>query len=190
MVDTIFLVVSAGIGAFGGAYLKTKGQHLATQENFDNIRDQLRKTTLDAEEIKLTLASKGWLNQQHWNIQEQHYVNLLTHLTRFKLSLQDRNDYYDEPGSQFDETRAHSEHFQQLAKIGSDSYQAIRELIGPASIFLSSESMEALNELTHSHWGVAEYSACTADYVSKTLTLVEKAQSTIVAQAKKELTQS
>lgn len=51
-------------GAYFGSYIKRKAEDRATQENFDNLREQLRKTTQDTEEIKITLSRKNWFTQQ------------------------------------------------------------------------------------------------------------------------------
>ena len=177
-------------GAYFGSYIKRKAEDRATQENFDKLREQLRKTTLDTEEIKITLSRKNWLTQQQWAIREQHYMSLLAHLTKLKLSLQDRDSYYMEPGSEHDRSRSEGKHFQGLARVGHESYQAIRELIGPASVFLSGKAIESLEKLVRDHWSVAEFSACTAEYVSEALKLVEVAQSAVLAEARNELTKS
>lgn len=178
------------VGAYYGSYIKRKAEDRATQENFDKLREQLRITTQDTEEIKITLSRNIWLNQQHWAIREQHYMSLLTHLTKLKLSLQDRDSYYMEPGSEYDSSRSEGEHFQELARVGHESYQAIRELIGPASVFLSDKAIESLEQLVHDHWSVAEFSVCTAEYVSEAFELVNIAQLAVLAEARNELTKS
>lgn len=177
-------------GAYIGSYAKRKAEDRAIQENFDSLREQLRKTTQDTEEIKTTLSRKKWVTQQHWAIREQHYMNLLRHLTKLEMSLQDRASYYMEPGSEYNEACAQGEHFQELARVGHESYQAIRELIGPASVFLSSKAIDSLEQLVRDHWNVAEFSACTKEYVSEALELVKTAQLAVLAEARNELTQS
>ncbi|VWX36527.1 conserved hypothetical protein [Limnobacter sp. 130] len=186
----VFTLILSMTGAYFGAYLKRKAEDRATQENFDKLRDQLRKTTQDTEEIKTTLSRKNWLTQQQWAIREQHYMSLLSHLMKLSLSLEDRNSYYMEPGSEHDRTRSQGEHFKELSRVGYESYQAIRELIGPASVFLSDKAIESLEQLVRDHWGAAEFSAGTAEYVSKALKLVEIAQSAVLAEARNELTHS
>jgi hypothetical protein len=177
-------------GAYVGAYIKRKAEDRANQENFDRLREQLRRTTQDTEEIKTSLTRKSWLTQQQWAIREQHYMRLLSHLMKLKLSLQDRKSYYMEPGSEHDENLSAGEHFQNLAAVGHESYQAIRELMGPASVFLSSTAIESLEQLVRDHWGIAEFSMCTAEYVAEALKLVEVAQSVVLAEARNELIRS
>lgn len=175
------------VGAYVGSYAKRKAEDRATQENFDKLREQLLKTTQDTEEIKEALSRKNWLTQQQWAIREQHYMSLLSHLMKLKLSFEDRSDYYMEPGSEHDETRSKGEHFQKLAHVGHESYQAIRELIGPASVFLSNKAIKSLEQLVRDHWSVAEFSSCTAEYVSESLGLVEAAQAAVLSEARNEL---
>lgn len=168
-------------------YLNEKGKNLATREDFNTLLEQLKKTTKETESIKVELCSRHWLNQQQWSIREEYYMDLLSNLTKLKLSLQDRNDYYVEPGSEHDDSHAESEHFKELSRIGYDSFRAVRELIGPASVFLSSRAIEALEELVREHWHATEFSVCTADYVSSALKLVDAAYSAVLAEAKEGL---
>lgn len=174
-------------GAYFGSYIRQKGETRANNENFDDLREQLRKTTHDTEFIKNSLSGRTWLTQQQWEIRETHYVGLLTHLTKLKLSLQDRYAKYSSPGSEYDQEISETPHFQRLERIGSEAYQAIRELIGPASIFLSAKAIDALEALVREHWDVAEHSICTADYVATALKLVRVAQEAVLVEARKDL---
>src|SRR5687767_1914278 len=79
----VLALVGAGVGAFGGAYLRKRGADHATQENFTAIREQLKTTTRDTEEIKQQLSGRGWRSQQQWSAREQYYSKLLTHLHHF-----------------------------------------------------------------------------------------------------------
>jgi hypothetical protein len=175
------------LGAYLGSYIKRKAEDRAAQENFDALRAQLRKTTEDTEEIKANLSGRNWLSQQQWSIREQRYSELLSHLTKLRLSLQDRGDYFMEPWPAYDQSSKEGEHFKELARRGYESYQAIRELIGPASVFLSANAIDALEELVREHWSVAEFSICTADYVTSALKLVDAAHAAVLTEARSEL---
>ena len=48
----LLALASAGIGAFVGAYLKRRGENLATREDFDDLLQQIKAQTKATEEIK------------------------------------------------------------------------------------------------------------------------------------------
>jgi hypothetical protein len=175
------------VGAYFGSYIKRKAEDRAAQENYEKLREQLRKTTLDTEEIKTTLLRKNWLTQQQWELRERHYAALLTQLTKLRLSLKDRASYFIEPGSEHDPKRSEGEHFRKLSEIGSESYQTLCELIGPASIFLSNTAIGSLENLMREHWHVTEFSVCDAEYVEQSLRLVDVAYKAVLSEAKAEL---
>jgi hypothetical protein len=175
------------VAAYLGAYFKRKAEKKADHEEFETIRQQLIKTTHDTEEIKNNLSGKNWLNQQQWAIREKYYLGLLAHLTKLRLSLVDREVRFDQPGSEYDNTIDETDHFKRLRHIGDEAHQAIRDLIGPAAVFLSEETIKQLEQLDRDYWNAAEDSVCTADYTTKARKLVDAAQAAVLAEAKKDL---
>lgn len=169
------------------AYLNAKGRNFATREDFNKLLEQVKRTTEETESIKSELARRHWLNQQQWIIRESHYTDLLSDLTKLRLSLEDRSNYYMEPGSERDAGRTENQHFRELCRVGQESLGAVREQIGPASVFLSDKTIAALETLVHEHWNVAEFSVCTADYISSALQLVDTAYSAVLSEARAEL---
>jgi hypothetical protein len=178
------------IGAFIGSYLQKKGKNHATKEDFNELLLQVRRTTHATEQIKTTLSSRAWLSQQQWVIREQHYENLLKHLTLVKNALEDQESYYLRPGSERDDSIPDRPAFQELSRVTHESYQILRSLIGPASIFLSTAAVHALESMVHSHWAVGENSSCTAEYVSEFLKLTNAAHSAVLTEARNELAQA
>jgi hypothetical protein len=51
-------IIAAGIGAWLGSYLKSKGEHLATKEDFDELIRQVSAQTKATETIKAEVAEK------------------------------------------------------------------------------------------------------------------------------------
>lgn len=168
-------------------YLSEKGKNLATREDFEALLEQLRQATNTTESIKVELSSRHWLNQQQWSIREKHYADLLAHLAKLRLSLQDQDSYYMRPGSAYDSSISENKHFKELSRIGYESLCAIREQVGPASVFLSDKTIETLEVLVREHGNLAESSICTAEYVSSTLDVVNAAYSAVLAEARNEL---
>lgn len=181
------VAILALAGAYFGAYIRRKAEDRATRENFEVLRDQLQKTTRDTEEIKNALFRRAWLTQQQWNIRERFYAELVTSLALLKLSLEDRKEYFDQPGSEHRVEIEEREHFKRLVQQGADAFSKIREQIGPASIFLSDKTIKALETLVSEEWHVSMDTVCTADYVSTFHPCVEKAYTEILAEARHEL---
>ena len=179
---TLFLA-----GAYFGAYFRRKAEDRASSENFETLRGQLQRTTRDTEEIKNALSRKAWVTQQQWNIRERIYSDLVTNLALLKLSIEDRKEYFSEPGSEYSGDVEGTEHFKRLLQQGTSSFSKLRESIGPASIFLSGKTILALEELISDQWNIAMDALCAADYVTTFLPAVEKAYSLVLAEAKHEL---
>lgn len=189
---TVAAVVAVAVGSlllryWVPGYLSEKGKNLATREDFAVLLDQQKQTTKETENIRTGLLSRNWLIQQHWSFREKYYMGLLEHLTILQITLVDRNQYYLEPGSEHEEKHADTEHFQELTLRGSKSYLTVRELVGPASIFLSKQSVAALQEFISGYGLVAEFSACRAEYLDSALKLVDVAYSAVLEEAKNDL---
>ena len=181
-------IAGSGIGAFLASYLRRKGEDQATRENFAAIRTQLQTTTRDTEEIKQFLSGEAWRSQRQWSAREQYYGRLLTHLHHFRMALEDLADYYLEPGAEHTPDHKQGEHFRKLMVVSGESYREVQKLLGPAALFLSSEAVESLHELTTKHWDLRNFGAvCTADYVHSAEVLASSAYSNVLHEAKKHL---
>lgn len=137
--------------------------------------------------LTVGIQFRHWLTQQRWNNRERHYMDLLSNLNRLKLSLEDRDDYYAQPGSEHIASLSEGEHFQLLSRIGYEALKAVREQVGPASVFLSPKAIAALEKLVTENWHASEGSVCTADYIRSTLPLAAAAYSAVLEEAKQEL---
>src|SRR6476619_6060836 len=65
LVIVAVMALVAGLAAFIGAFLKTKGEHFATKRDFDELHKQLRANTELVETIKSEVAQKDWA-QREW----------------------------------------------------------------------------------------------------------------------------
>lgn len=114
-------------------------------------------------------------------------MGILEHLTILNSTLLDRKDYCLESGSEYNDKPTDTEHFRELTLRGSESYRTVRELVGPASVFLSDKSTSALRGLISEYWNVAQFSSCTAEYLDSSLKLVDVAYSAVLEEAKNDL---
>jgi uncharacterized membrane-anchored protein YhcB (DUF1043 family) len=184
----VLAVISAGAGAFFGAYLQKRGEDQAIRENFAAIRDQLKTTTRDTEEIKQQLNNHLWRSQQLWSERMRYYSDLLSHLHQFRMVLDDLSDYFLEPGGEFlpDETRG--DHFKRLQIDASSSCKEVEKLLGSAALFLSPQALSSLKKLIADHWGLVNIEAInTAEYVDGAHKLSAIAYDQVLNEAKAQL---
>src|SRR2546423_13814650 len=63
--------ITAGLGAYLGSYLRTKGQNLATHEDIDKLVDQVRAVTTATKEIESKISKKAWDRQRRWELKRE-----------------------------------------------------------------------------------------------------------------------
>lgn len=64
-------IVGSGVGSFLGAYLKKKGENLATQEDVDKIVSQVAAVTRTTKEIESKIDSATWDRQKQWELRRE-----------------------------------------------------------------------------------------------------------------------
>jgi len=140
--------------------------------------------------ITVWLQAKQWFQQQRWARREQHYLNLMGSLTELKVSLEDRCEYFIEPGSEYSTSIAEGGNFRSLVNTGARAFKSLRHQIGPASVFLSQGAVSALNELVTEEWGAGFDSVNQKEYSERTLQIVIKVHSIILEEARRHLADS
>src|SRR5205823_4462829 len=66
----ILPLVGGWAGSFLGAYLKTKGENLATHEDIDKLVTQVSAVTQATKEIEAKISSDIWERQKKWEIKK------------------------------------------------------------------------------------------------------------------------
>lgn len=69
--------LSAGVGAYVGGYLKTKGTNLATHEDIDKVVEQVRAVTQTAKEIEAKISDAVWDRQRRWEMKRDALFSAL-----------------------------------------------------------------------------------------------------------------
>src|SRR5271155_3103012 len=72
--------IVAGIGAYIGAYLKKKGENLATHEDFQKLLAELKVTTEATKVIEARISIGVWSQQQRWDVQKTALLESLKEL--------------------------------------------------------------------------------------------------------------
>jgi len=66
-VNAAIMVLAAGFAAWGGSFLKTKGQNFATKRDFDELQKQISANTKLVETIKSEVSQRDWA-QREWAV--------------------------------------------------------------------------------------------------------------------------
>jgi hypothetical protein len=184
----VLALIGAAGGAYFGSYLRRRGEDRAVREGFAEIREQLKVTTRDTEEIKQHLSGRAWRSQQEWSARERYYSQLLTHLHRFILALDELFDHYIEPGSEHTPDAEHGDRFHTLRTDASLAYSEVEKLLGPSALYLAPSAVRALENLFKRHWNLATFEAvCTADYVAGAQVLAKQAYDQVLSEAQNHL---
>lgn len=184
----ILYLIASVIGIFVGAYLLKRAGHLATKEDFSDLRAQLQITTKDAEEIKQQLSRHTWVDQQQWSARELYYGKLLTHLHNFSIALDGLSGYYMEPGSEYTRDSDQGAHFHRLKDNAGEAFNEIQKLVGPAALYLSQTTVKSLSDMLSKHWEIVEFEvSCTAQYVELAQPLVTSTYDLVLSDAKHHL---
>lgn len=61
-------LIGAFVGSFLGAYLKTKGENLATHEDLDKLIKQMEATTNATKAIEARISNEVWDRQRQWEM--------------------------------------------------------------------------------------------------------------------------
>lgn len=188
----LLVPIFSGLFAYFGAYLKRKGEDKASDEKFNAILKELRQTTNVTESIKQSLSNRTWLLQQQWAIREQKYAELLKYLTKFRVAIHEQQEYFTEPYDPHDakwmQSISENSNFQTLGQRIIEADEVLRELIGPASIFLSDKTIAALNQMQSDNYGIANFSAQhLGEYVEETRKVVDAAYDAVLQEARSEL---
>ena len=91
----LFLLITAlfaGIGAYFGKYLSTKGANLATREDFNSLQEQLRVSTLLVESVKSEIARTDWVAREWAALRIKKIEELTTTLHACEAYLRTKRD--------------------------------------------------------------------------------------------------
>ena len=67
-------ILSAGVGAYVGAYLKKKGENNATKEDFNDLKEQTRQLTHATKEIEAKIDDQVWNRQRQWEMKKEIFI--------------------------------------------------------------------------------------------------------------------
>jgi len=87
----LLTVLSAGIAAFVGAYLKQKAQNLATHEDIQNLVQQVEATTAATKAIEGRISDEFWNKQRVWEMKRDISLGLLANARLMQEAISELN---------------------------------------------------------------------------------------------------
>jgi len=88
----ISTAVAAGLAAWFGSFLKTKGQNFATKQDFDELLKQQRATAEAVETIKSDVAQRDWAQREWTNLRRLKLEALLDRMHECEVDLDRRRN--------------------------------------------------------------------------------------------------
>jgi len=79
-VQTLLMLVAAALGPFLVEYFKTRGKHLATKADFDEVLSQVRANTELVETVRAEVSQKDWARREWTNLRRIKLEELLNQM--------------------------------------------------------------------------------------------------------------
>ena len=76
-------------GAYFGAYLRQKGENLATHEDINKLVDQVRAVTQATKEIESKISNDVWDRQKRWEIKRDAVFEMVREMGSLEVALGD-----------------------------------------------------------------------------------------------------
>jgi hypothetical protein len=64
-------LISSGVGAYVGSYLREKAKNLARREDIETVRDEVRVVTTTTKEIEAKISSEVWDRKKQWEMKRE-----------------------------------------------------------------------------------------------------------------------
>jgi hypothetical protein len=91
----VVTVVGSFVGSFIGAYLKKKGENLATHEDLDKLVEQVRAVTTTTKEIEAKISTSVWDRQKRWEMKREVLFDATKRLGAVQLALRNYQVAFD-----------------------------------------------------------------------------------------------
>src|SRR5579872_6295124 len=80
-------VICAGVGAYMGAYLKKKGENLATHEDLNKLVEQMKVTTETTKGIEARITGDLWNAQKRWELTKETLIEIVRLVGRAEITI-------------------------------------------------------------------------------------------------------
>lgn len=80
-------LIGAFVGSYLAGYLKTKGENLATKEDFKDLKEQTRELKQTTKEIEAKIDDQVWNRQRQWEMKRDVLIEFARTLSDFEQSI-------------------------------------------------------------------------------------------------------
>jgi hypothetical protein len=128
----ITTLIGSGIGAFVGAYLRKKGENLATHEDIDKLVTQVSAVTTATKEIESKITSDVWDRQKKWELKREVLFETARKVAQVKDALTSLHAVYKTDQQMIN--KGHAARVDERIKVGAVWIDAADELDQAASL--------------------------------------------------------
>jgi hypothetical protein len=163
-VQTVLMLVAAALGTFFVEYFKTRGKHLATKADFDEVLSQLRTNTETVETIKSEVSQKDWAKREWTNLRRTKLEELLDQMHECEAYADGRRKQALENKMTED---ADQDPVQRLQSLGTLYFPELEKQIGDYTLAhrnLMVSTMELARDVHRARADEQAYGAAVADF--------------------------
>jgi len=174
----------AAVGAFVSSYFKIRGKNLATKADFNELLQQLAKTTEATEKIKTAIAHANWKGEKQWDLNATVYQTLLESFAMWRSALEELEQLaFDKDGN----LRIDKEDAKMFFEKATAAKYNIRKSSALAGMVLDSEQSEKISQLFDAVHNIKHNSVIQKGVYKDISNNMKRIESEIAAQAKKDL---
>jgi hypothetical protein len=149
LIELALFVLASGFGGYFGAYLKKKGENVATHEDIDKLVTQVSAVTQTAEEIKAGISDDVWRRQKHWELKKEVLLEATRKLRALEEALVSLQTLY-QVKQKYD-----SEKFMERTKEEFDLWRKVSEDFKEAALLAGIVCGKELSDLCDTFSGIA-----------------------------------
>jgi hypothetical protein len=139
----VITLITAGLGAYFGAYLKKKGENKVLNENFSNIKNQLEETTSISESIKDQIGKESHKYRHKFESYHAKQIEAIEGIYTHLVVLEKNAKAYILTASY---TNGENADFKAAKKATEDfiEYSNLKQMWMPENLFLEIEELALL----------------------------------------------
>ena len=142
----ILYFVAAGLGAYLGAYLKKKGENLATHEDINRLVDQVSVVTRTTKEIEAKISNDVWDRQKRWELKRDILFNAMKRIVDIDNALLGLDSFLSTSSNDDEDPNAWTEIRHSKVKQWSAAAEAFDETRTLVAVVCSAETCHAVEE--------------------------------------------